>query len=42
MLDISGDVLLVDDIFDTGHTLFRVVEKMRGSGPRRCGPLSAP
>lgn len=29
MLDIDGrDVLLVDDIFDTGHTLARVMEKM--------------
>jgi len=34
MLDISGrDVLLVDDIFDTGHTLVRVLEKMRDFGP---------
>jgi hypoxanthine phosphoribosyltransferase len=34
MLDISGrDVLMVDDIFDTGHTLNRVVEKMRELGP---------
>jgi hypoxanthine phosphoribosyltransferase len=34
MLDISGrDVLLVDDIFDTGHTLMRVVEKMHEFGP---------
>lgn len=34
MLDISGrDVLLVDDIFDTGHTLTRVVEKMHELGP---------
>jgi hypoxanthine phosphoribosyltransferase len=34
MLDISGrDVLLVDDIFDTGHTLVRVLEKMREFGP---------
>ena len=34
MLDISGrDVLLVDDIFDTGHTLSRVVEKMHELGP---------
>lgn len=34
MLDISGrDVLLVDDIFDTGHTLARVIEKMRDFGP---------
>jgi hypoxanthine phosphoribosyltransferase len=34
MLDISGrDVLLVDDIFDTGHTLVRVMEKMQEFGP---------
>jgi hypoxanthine phosphoribosyltransferase len=34
MLDISGrDVLLVDDIFDTGHTLAQVVDKMRAFGP---------
>jgi hypoxanthine phosphoribosyltransferase len=34
MLDISGrDVLLVDDIFDTGHTLAQVVDKMRGFEP---------
>lgn len=34
MLDISGrDVLLVDDIFDTGHTLVRTMEKMRELGP---------
>lgn len=34
MLDISGrDVLLVDDIFDTGHTLVRVLEKMREFEP---------
>jgi hypoxanthine phosphoribosyltransferase len=34
MLDVSGrDVLLVDDIFDTGHTLVRVVEKMRDFAP---------
>jgi hypoxanthine phosphoribosyltransferase len=34
MLDISGrDVLLVDDIFDTGHTLARTIEKMRDFGP---------
>lgn len=34
MLDISGrDVLLVDDIFDTGHTLVKVVEKMQEFGP---------
>ena len=34
MLDISGrDVLLVDDIFDTGHTLKRVVEKLHDFKP---------
>ena len=34
LLDISGrDVLLVDDIFDTGHTLVKVMEKMRELGP---------
>jgi hypoxanthine phosphoribosyltransferase len=34
MLDISGrDVLLVDDIFDTGHTLARVVEKLHDFKP---------
>jgi hypoxanthine phosphoribosyltransferase len=34
MLDISGrDVLLVDDIFDTGHTLARVVQKMHDFEP---------
>ncbi|MEX2317789.1 MAG: hypoxanthine phosphoribosyltransferase [Pirellulales bacterium] len=34
MLDIAGrDVLLVDDIFDTGHTLVEVMEKMRSYGP---------
>src|SRR3954468_16572791 len=34
MLDISGrDVLLVDDIFDTGHTLARTLEKMREFEP---------
>jgi hypoxanthine phosphoribosyltransferase len=34
MLDISGrDVLLIDDIFDTGHTLVQVLEKMRDFGP---------
>ncbi len=34
LLDISGrDVLLVDDIFDTGHTLVQVLENMRGLGP---------
>ncbi|MEN0112006.1 MAG: hypoxanthine phosphoribosyltransferase [Planctomycetota bacterium] len=35
LLDIRDhDVLLVDDIFDTGHTLVRVMEKMREFGPR--------
>jgi hypoxanthine phosphoribosyltransferase len=35
MLDISGrDVLLVDDIFDTGHTLKNVVEKLHEFGPK--------
>jgi hypoxanthine phosphoribosyltransferase len=34
MLDISErDVLLVDDIFDTGHTLVQVLEKMKEFGP---------
>ena len=34
MLDVRGrDVLLVDDIFDTGHTLERVMEKMQDFGP---------
>ncbi len=34
MLDIRGrDVLLVDDIFDTGHTLVKVMEKMREYEP---------
>jgi hypoxanthine phosphoribosyltransferase len=34
MLDVSGrDVLLVDDIFDTGHTLVRTLEKMRDFEP---------
>jgi hypoxanthine phosphoribosyltransferase len=42
MLDISGrDVLLVDDIFDTGHTLVQVLERMREFGPTsiRCAVL---
>ena len=35
MIDIEGrDVLLVDDIFDTGHTLVKVIEKMKEFGPR--------
>ncbi len=34
MLDISGrDVLLIDDIFDTGHTLVKVLDKMREFEP---------
>jgi hypoxanthine phosphoribosyltransferase len=34
MLDVRGcDVLLVDDIFDTGHTLERVTQKMQDFGP---------
>ena len=34
MLDVKGrDVLLVDDIFDTGHTLARVIDKMQDFGP---------
>lgn len=34
MLDIKGrDVLLVDDIFDTGHTLEKVVEKLKDFKP---------
>ena len=34
MLDIANrDVLLVDDIFDTGHTLSRVVEKLHEFKP---------
>src|SRR3954468_17644669 len=35
MLDVSGrDVLLVDDIFDTGVTLAQVVEKLHDFKPR--------
>ena len=40
--EISGrDVLLVDDIFDTGHTLVRLCEAVRARGPRslRCAVL---
>jgi hypoxanthine phosphoribosyltransferase len=34
MLDVRGcDVLLVDDIFDTGHTLECVTQKMQDFGP---------
>lgn len=35
MIDIADrDVLLVDDIFDTGHTITRVIEKMKELGPK--------
>ena len=35
-LDVRGrDVLLVDDILDTGRTMTRVLEKLRVLGPRR-------
>jgi hypoxanthine phosphoribosyltransferase len=35
-LDVRGrDVLLVDDILDTGKTLYRVLEKLRALKPRR-------
>jgi hypoxanthine phosphoribosyltransferase len=35
-LDVRGrDVLLVDDILDTGHTMVRVLEKLRPLKPRR-------
>jgi hypoxanthine phosphoribosyltransferase len=38
MLDITGrDVLLVDDIFDTGVTLSQVVEKLADFKPRSVG-----
>lgn len=34
LLDIKGrHVLLVDDIFDTGHTLVKVLDKMQELGP---------
>ncbi len=34
LIDIEGrDVLLVDDIFDTGHTITRVIEKLEELGP---------
>ncbi len=34
MLDISGrDVLLIDDIFDTGYTLVKVLQKMQDFEP---------
>lgn len=33
--DLTGcDVLVVDDIFDTGHTLFELLGKMQGLGPK--------
>src|SRR5215471_11970028 len=35
-LDVQGrDVLLVDDILDTGHTMVRVLQKIRSLKPRR-------
>lgn len=35
LLDIKDrHVLLVDDIFDTGHTLVRVIEKIKEFGPK--------
>ena len=34
LIDIEGrDVLLVDDIFDTGHTITQVIESLRKLGP---------
>ena len=34
MLDVAGrDVLVVDDIFDTGHTLVEVVAKLKELAP---------
>lgn len=34
MLDITGrDVLVIDDIFDTGHTLVEVINLMKDLGP---------
>ena len=45
-LDVRGrDVLVVDDILDTGRTLKRVLEKLRPLKPRRlrtCGLLDKP
>lgn len=36
--DLTGqDVLLVDDIFDTGHTLKALLEELRRRGRRACG-----
>lgn len=35
MLDVEGrDVVLVDDIFDTGHTLVRTVQELRQLSPK--------
>lgn len=35
LIDIKDrDVLLVDDIFDTGHTITRVIEKLHELGPK--------
>ena len=35
LIDIKDrDVLLIDDIFDTGHTLTQVIEKMHAFGPQ--------
>lgn len=35
MPDVSGrDVLLVDDIFDTGHTLLQVIDRVKDLSPR--------
>ena len=35
MIDIADrDVLLVDDIFDTGHTITQVIEKLQDFGPK--------
>jgi hypoxanthine phosphoribosyltransferase len=37
-LDVRGrDVLLIDDILDTGKTLYRVLGKLRALKPRRIG-----
>ncbi len=35
MLDISNrDVILIDDIFDTGHTLNEVIQQIKALGPK--------
>src|SRR4051794_12913960 len=40
-LDVRGrDVLLVDDILDTGKTLYRVANKLKALKPRRLKPAS--